>query len=327
MPANLSPEYRQAEERFRKAGSIEDKIACLEEMLRTIPKHKGTEKLQADIKTRLSKFRRQPQKKGGTRAASHMVPREGAGQVALVGPPNSGKSALVRGLTHATPEVADYPFTTREPVPGMMRYKDIAFQLLDLPPLAEEHVEPWLYDLVRAADLLWLVVEPTNSLDELLRIESMLEAKKIKAYPAGGEEPVSASHGCLLKPALLVVACVDQPGGKEDIEILEQLLEEPWPVLAVSVQEGTGLDKLGQRTFEALDLVRVYTKQPGKPADREQPFALPRGATVGDLARTIHKEVLEGFKFAKIWGSGAFDGQTVQRDHVLVDGDVIELHS
>lgn len=325
MPANLSPEYRAAEERLREARTVEEKIACLEEMLRVIPKHKGTEKLQADLKRRLSKFRTQPQKKGGARAAQHVVRREGAGQVALVGPPNSGKSTLVRGLTHAQPEVADYPFTTREEVPGMMAFEDVTFQLVDLPPLSTEHVEPWVYDIIRGADLLWIVVEATNSLDELRNVRSLLGGRRIDAYPATAA-PGDVPAGPSPRPALLVVTRLDEPGGREDIDILRELLDEPWPLYPVSGTEGTGLDALRRGTFEALDLVRVYTKQPGKPADRQSPFALKRGSTVEDLARAIHKEVSEGLKFARIWGEGVYEGQTVQREHVLADGDIVEIH-
>jgi ribosome-interacting GTPase 1 len=327
MPANLSPEYKEAEARFRQARTLEDKISCLEEMLRTIPKHKGTDKLQADIKSRLAKLRRQPKKKGATRAPSHIIQTEGAGQIALVGPPNAGKSALVAGLTRARPEVANYPFTTREAIPGMMEYEDIAFQLVDLPPLSFEHVEHWVYDLIRHADMLWLVVEATNSLDELKQVQKLLEEKHITAYPVDSKVPASPAEGWTLKPAFLVVTRLDEPGGPEDVEILKELLDEPWPLVAVSTTAGTGLDDLRLRTFQALDIVRVYTKQPGKPPDKKQPFTFQRGATVADLARTIHKEVLDSLKFARIWGAEVFDGQTVQREHVLADGDVIEIHS
>ncbi len=329
MPANLSPDYRAAEERFRRARSVEEKIAGLEEMLRLIPKHKGTEKLQADIKSRLAKFRRQPKKKGPASRAdtSHNVPKEGAGQIVLVGPPNTGKSCLVAALTHAHPEVADYPFTTREPIPGMMPFEDIAFELIDLPPLSAEHVEPWVFDLIRRADLLWLVVRAVNALDEMKIARDLLAAKRIGIFPSGAGAPGAPQAGESQRPGLLVVTGIDLPEGPDDIDILRELLEEPWPIVGVSGREKIGLDTLARRSFEALRIIRVYTKQPGRPPDRKRPFTFPSGATIDDLARTIHKEVLEGIKFAKIWGAHVFDGQTVQREHVLEDGDVVEIHT
>ncbi len=325
MPANLSPDYLDAEERFRRARDVAEKISCLEEMLRLVPKHKGTEKIQADIKTRLARLRRQPKKSGAARAAAHVIPREGAAQIALVGPPNTGKSTLVKTLTRAEPEVAEYPFTTREAVPGMMPFEDIAFQLIDLPPLSDVHVEFWVWDLIRHADFVWCVVTVENSLDGIREVTDLLAEKKIRLCPAGREDDAHAP-GWTEQPALLVVTGVDRKGGEEDIRILEELMEDPWPFVAVAAPAGRGVEALGRRTFEALDLVRVYTKQPGKEADRARPFTFRRGATVGELARTIHADVLEGLKFARIWGAAAFDGQTVQKDHVLADGDVVELH-
>jgi len=327
MPANLPPTYHEAEARYRSAKTPEEKIAALEEMLRLIPKHKGTEKLQGEIKARIAKVKRQPKKKGATRGFSHHIPKEGAGQIALVGPPNVGKSALVARLTHAEPEVADYPFTTREPLPGMMPFEDIAFQLIDLPPLSDEYVEPWVYDLIRPADMLWIVVESSNSLDGLEQTTRLLADKKIDLFPAGEPSPEDPGFGRACKAALLLVTGQDKPGTSENLQILGELLDRPWPTLPVSVVDGQGLDELARRSFEALEVIRVYTKQPGKPADRDKPFTLPRGSTIAELSRTIHKDVAENLKFARIWGEHVFDGQTVQREHALEDGDVVELHT
>ena len=325
MSANLPPAYHEAERRFRAAGTPEAQVAALEEMLRLIPKHKGTEKLQAGIKSRISKLKHQPAQKGGARSFSHHVPHEGAGQVALVGPPNAGKSSLVARLTDATAEVAEYPFTTREVLPAMMRYEDIAFQLLDLPPLSKEHVEPWVYDVIRQADLFWLVVDQSNSLDQLEETRRLLRSKHIEPVPWPGTD-TEIEKGVIGRPSLLVVTGLDRPESAEDLEILEELLEDPWPTLPVSSLDGSGLDALGKKTFEALEIIRVYTKRPGKPADRNRPFTLPRGATIRDLARTIHKDLVEDLKSARIWGANVFDGQTVQRDHVLDEGDIVEIH-
>jgi ribosome-interacting GTPase 1 len=294
-------------------------------MLRTIPKHKGTEKLQADIRSRLAKLRREPKQKGSTRGHSHRVPHEGAGQVALVGAPNAGKSSLVAALTHATPDVAEYPMTTREATPGMMAYEDIAIQLVDLPPMCEEHLEPLVYDVVRGADLAWLVVSIDRPLAGYDTVTQLLAAKAILLH-AAGHSPPERRPGWHHRPALLVVTGMDRHGAAEDFAALTELLDAPWPLVPVSTKTRIGLDTLSHQTFAALDVIRVYTKEPGKAPDRERPFTLDRGATVADLARTIHQDIAEGLKFARVWGPSAFDGQSVGGTHVLEEGDVVEIH-
>ena len=342
MPANLPPDYHKAEARFRAAREPAEKIAALEEMLRIMPKHKGTDHLQADLRARIAKLRKQPARKGSRSTFSHYIPREGAGQVALVGPPNTGKSSLVSALTHASPEVADYPFTTRDAMPGMMRFEDISFQLVDLPPLSRERMDAWIFDLIRHADLLWLVMDGLDPLGEMDAVQEILGERGIMAVPAGpgvgaaGERPSgtpavasspAALEGRTVKKALLVATGTDRPGATGEIEALDDLLEHRWAVVPVSIKTGEGIEALKRRTFQALEIVRVYTKQPGKPADRRAPYTLPRGSKVGDLAERIHKDLLSTMKFARIWGAGTFDGQTVQKDHLLLEGDVVEIHA
>jgi hypothetical protein len=328
MPTNVTPQYREAEARYRAAKTTDEKLACLEEMLRIMPKHKGTDHLQADVKSRIAKLKqelKESKKHGG--GHSHMVPREGAGQVALVGPPNSGKSSLLAALTHAEPRIAEFPFTTKEALPGMMACEDVSIQLVDLPAVSREHVEPWVFDLARRADLLWVVVENGGSLDGLELCRELLAAKHIHPVAPGSAPPETEDLAAVFPPALVVVTGMDGPGSEENLALLGELTEVPWPLVAVSARDGRGLDALRRRTFEALAVIRIYTKEPGKPPDKDRPYTLPRGATVLDLAATIHREIAEKLKFARVWGSAAFDGQQVQREHVLQDGDVVELHS
>jgi uncharacterized protein len=329
MPANLTAAYKTAEATYRAAVTREEKLAALEEMLRVIPKHKGTEKLQGDLRSRIAKLRREPARKGAARGMSHRVPREGAGQVVLVGPPNGGKSSLVATLTAASPAVADYPMSTREATPGMMPFRDIAFQLVDLPPVCEEHVESWVYDVIRGGELAWLVVSITDPVGELETVERLLGERAIRLVPEPAEVAAAEDRrpGWTYLPAFLVVTGLDLPGAREDLGVLEELLPRPWPLVAVSTVTGEGMAALGERTFEALRIIRVYSREPGHEPDLERPFTLPIGATVGDLARAIHGEIAEGLKFARVWGAAAFEGPRVNRDHVLADGDIVELRA
>jgi uncharacterized protein len=347
MPANLTAVYKTAEAAFKAAVTREEKLAALEEMLRVIPKHKGTEKLQADLRSKISRLKKEPVKKGAARGPSHRIPHEGAGQVVLVGAPNAGKSALVAGLTKADPEVAAYPMTTREATPGMMAYGDIAFQLIDLPPLCDEHVENWVYDLIRAGDLAWVVLSIEDPLAGLETVQRLLAAKAIQLVPTMDPVAGEAAHsdgepdpaegadpprpGWTRLPAFLVVTGLDRPGAREDLAVMDELfvelVAESWPRVAVSIITGEGIGTLGDRTFDALRIIRVYTKEPGHEPDRARPFTLPVGSTVGSLAHAIHGDVADALKYARIWGNAAFDGQRVNRDHLLADGDIVELRT
>ena len=335
MPANLSPEYLEAEKKFKAARTPAEKTEALEEMLATIPKHKGTEKMQADLKRRLSKLRAEAQKKGGTAHALpfYQVEKEGAGQLALVGAPNTGKSLLLRRLTHATPEVADYPFTTRRPTPGMMRYENVQFQLLDLPPISAEFTESWLPVLVRQADGALLVVDLASPdlLEEIEKTRALLEEKRIWL---AGQTSADASRlagtpcaGAGLKPTLLVANKLDLPGAADNFSVLRELLAEPFPMVAVSAESGAGLDQLRRAVFELMGIVRVYTKAPGKKSDRSAPYVLRRGSTAFDVAAHVHKDIAARLKFARIWGAGKYEGQMVERNYLVEDGDVIEFHT
>ncbi|MFB3921412.1 MAG: GTPase [Terriglobia bacterium] len=325
MPANLSPEYLQAEQRFKSAKTTEEKVEALEEMQATIPKHKGTEKMQADIKRRLAKLRTEQAKRPASRAGLiHRVEKEGAGQVALVGPPNSGKSALVRRLTHATPEVAEYPFTTRVPLPGMMPFEDIQIQLVDLPPVHPDFPESWLYQIIRNADAALLVVDLSDP-DLLEDFETALaELAKAKVHLGAGALPDTV--GWLPKKCLLIGNKLDARGATDDLDILKEFYGARFPILAISVQTGEGLEELRRAVFDLLELVRVYTKAPGHKLELTAPYVLRRGSRLIDLAAHVHHDFLTQLKYARVWGHGKFEGQMVNRDYLLVDKDVVELH-
>jgi ribosome-interacting GTPase 1 len=322
MPANLTPEFLKARERFHKARTPEDKLAALEEMLATIPKHKGTDKMQGDIKRKIARFRdAEVRAKKGRGSAHEHIPKEGAGQVVLIGPPNSGKSSLLAALTNAKPEVAEYPFATLVPVPGMMAFEDIQIQLIDLPPLSEEYIEPWVYNLIRNCDIALLVLsadEVDLAQEHLDEMRVLIEERHMELLPEADEVPDDSLRRI---PARIVVSKLDL-----DPTAARRLDELPFPGVAVSARTGEGLDAFRRMLFDALKVLRVYTKLPGKKPDMKEPYTLPIGSTALDAVRTVHREFGDRLKYVRIWGSGRFDGQQVPSDHELADGDIIEIH-
>jgi ribosome-interacting GTPase 1 len=354
MPANLSPEYKKAELEFKQARDPRERLRCLREMLRTIPKHKGTEHLQADIKTRIKQLTDEltGPKKGGARAGpTHVIRPEGAAQAALVGPPNAGKSSLHARLTGSHAEVGPYPYTTHMPLPGMLAYEDVHFQLVDLPPVSADFMESWFVNALRPADAALLVVDLSDPecMDHVLAIRDRLGEKRVTldeqwATPAVGEETARSRGGNdaggqaaadadeepdpfrVHLPTLLVANKSDLDPDPEEVRVLEELLGVRFPAVAISAETGTGLDAIGPLLFDGLGIVRVYTKIPGRPADTKRPFTVRRGDTVLDVARLVHKEIAESLKFARVWGSSQFDGQQVGADHPVADKDIVELH-
>lgn len=332
MPANLTPHYRAAEERFRQARTTEEKIEALEEMLAVIPKHKGTEHIQGDIKARIAKLRRQLEEQKpshGRYQAMYNVEKEGGGQVVLVGPPNAGKSRLLSMLTNAQPEIADYAYTTQKPLPGMMPYEDIKIQIVDMPPVTEEFTEPWMAAVVRNADAVLFVLDVSHSsiLEELER--TLLVLGRFRLTLHGWDRLTSSDQTgfVVVKPTILVANKMDLPDSQTNLDIVCEFYGERFPAIAVSCVNGQGLEDLKHEVFRMLDVVRVYTKVPGKSPDMDTPYVLRRGSTVLDLATMVHKDFAEKLKFARIWGRGKYDGQMVSRDHILEDRDILELHA
>lgn len=324
MPANLTPQYYEAEEAFKKAATTDEKIAALEEMLAVIPKHKGTEKLQADIKKRLSKLRAAGEKKSSaSRYDPFRIERQGAGQVALVGLPNTGKSALVAALTRANTKVADYPFTTTLPVSGMMPYENISFQLVDTPPVTADMFPAGLSGVLRGAELLLVLVD-AGSDDCLQQLDDCLEALKLKRVLITEGKPVGNSKAP--DRCLLVANKCDLPESESRVEMLRELVPPGMEMMTVSALTGQNLEDLREKVFRKAGVVRVYTRAPGKEPDLKRPFVLPRGSTVLDLAVSIHKDFARTLKNARVWGSAKFEGQSVPREYKLQDQDIVELH-
>ena len=326
MPANLTPQYFDAEKKFRAARGPFEKIAALEEMLSVMPKHKGTDHLRAELRTRIAKLNQQAAKKSGGQRASMMIEKEGAAQVVIVGLPNSGKSQLLTSLTNASPAVGDYPFTTQSATPGMMEYEDIKIQLIDMPPLAPQAIQWWLPPILRQADALLLVVSLAE--DPVSQVAALREQLVGIRITIGDREAPDMEPDELTCPkkALLVGTKADLDSGGRNRQTLESEYRAELPVVPVSVTDNGSLDELKSRLDRLLDIIRVYTKAPGTKPDLTDPVVLPVGATLADAATAVHKDFAAKLRYARIWGSGKHDGVSARRDHVLKDGDIIELH-
>jgi ribosome-interacting GTPase 1 len=326
MPANLPPDYFAAEERFRAARTPEDKIEALEEMLAIMPKHKGTDKLKAMLRERISKFRDQAlQKKGGAKHKSaYSIEKEGAAQVVVVGPPNTGKSSLVSLVTNASPEVAAFPHTTHKPTPGMMEYENIQFQLIDTPPITRQYADPSLLDLLRRTDIVMVMVDlladPIGQYEEIMAI-----LHDYRIYSPQCRLPESLPKRPFIRKILIAVNKMDRPEDQEALEIFRELSGLDQPCLGLSTKTGLNVSSLPEMLFSQAQIVRTYTKRPGKEADLTAPFILPAGSVLEELAARIHNEFAAKLKYARIWGRSVRDGQMVQKNYVMQDGDIAEF--
>lgn len=327
MPTNLPPNYFEAEKDFREAKTPEAKVEALEEMLSIVPKHKGTDKLRADLRRRLSKFRDQSQKKKGVsrRKAAFSIGKEGAAQVALIGPPNTGKSSLVDLLTNTSPEVADFPHTTQKPTPGMAPYEDIQYQLVDTPPITKEYMEPLMGDLIRHADILVVLLDLKGS--TLQQYEDVMDIlHSLRIFADESEVPADLRKAPFIKKILVALNKMDNPEDVEDLDVFMELTGIRIPCIGISIRTGKNIPLFMRHIFDLSRVIRVYTKSPGKEPDMKTPYVIPRESTLDDLAGKIHKDFVEKLKHARIWGRVVRDGQMVQRDYVMQDGDVVEIH-
>ncbi len=319
MPANLTPQYYEAEEKYKKAQTPEDRIKALEEMLAVIPKHKGTEKLQGDIKKRLARVKEEGKKKKSTKGYDPFgVEKQGAGQIVLAGYPNSGKSSLVTSLTRAKLKVAEYPFTTAIPATGMMPYKDTWVQLVDTPPLSVDNVPSGLIGTFKEADALLIIIDISTAecLEQMEGLMKILQEREVIDLSEEGEIIAPT-------PFLVIANKADHAEAQENLEVLKELMPD-FSFLEVSIN-GMGMEELKEKLYELLGVIRIYGKAADRPADMERPFVLKKGGTVLDFAGQVHKDFPKNLKSALVWGSSKFDGQAVARDYVLEDGDIVEL--
>jgi len=325
MPANLTPQYYEAEKAFKEAKTTEEKSAALQEMLAVIPKHKGTEKLQGQLRKRLSKLREEGEKQSKSTSTfnPYKIEKEGAGQLILVGYPNAGKSAILGAMSNAKVNIAEFPFSTSLPQAGMVPYKDIKIQVIDTPPLVIEDVPGEMVGAIQRADGVIIIFDSGSpeALDQLKGILDFMEEKRLIR-----EEIPEGVKAFRRKELLILANKMDLPDAEDNLDIVREFYPN-LNIVPVSTKDKKSLEKIPKMFFDMLDVIRIYSKVPGKDADMHAPFVLRRGGTVLEFAQEVHQDLAENLEKARIWGSAKFDGQPVPKDHILEDGDIVELHT
>jgi ribosome-interacting GTPase 1 len=326
MPANLPPEYYEAEIRYKQAVTHQEKIAALEALISTVPKHKGTDKIRADLRRKLSKLREESaKKKKSGKGDLYTIEKQGAAQVALVGFANSGKSSLLAAVTNAHPVIADFPMSTVMPITGMMPYEDIQFQLVDIPPIGNESTDGWVSGILRTANMLMLVIDLSEDAD--IQAELLIDQLKEWKIPII-KRGINRAKDEIIPPKQIIFVAnkYDLPDAEKNLNLLMQEYDSDYTIITISAKYRRGIDILKKSVFLNSRIIRVYSKEPGKKPDMDTPFTIPVGFNVHELARIIHKDFVKNLKYACIWGSAKFDGQRVQKDYVLHDRDVVEYH-
>ncbi len=390
MPANLTPEAKVKWKAALAAKNPKEKFHALQEFLSAIPKHKGNERLRAQIKTKIASLKEEMAAERGKRTgarSSWSIEREGAAQIVMLGPTNAGRSSLLKSLTNAQPTVASYDYTTQRPIPGMLPYEDIQFQLVELPaPQRSEdntyEIQPEAIELIRISDGLMLVLDlSSNPVQQYYSLTAALEQARVSIQrpssrveivkeKGSGEIRIAASgvqisctpeqirqllrnydmknvlvriygnatiddiedaileNVALYKPTMVVANKIDLPGARQTgLEMKPQILQSV-PITLTSCFTGEGLSKIACALFGCLGIIRVYTKEPNEPKPSERPFVVRAGTTVRELARNIHSHLANKYRYSRIWGpTSKFAGERVGPDHVLGDGDIVEIHA
>jgi len=389
MPTNLPPEAKDKWAEVEATRNPREKLQRMQEFLSLVPQHKGTMKLRGQIKKKMAVLRKEmeerKQKRAGHGGPKFFIEKEGAAQIALLGVTNVGKSCLLGAVTNANVAVSPAPYTTREPVPAVMSFEDVQFQLVEAPAVMEGSADGRAWGLqslalARNADGLILMVDlssdPVGQLSLVLnelekarvlvnkprgRVDidrrymgaglrviltgklldcTMQDVKKLLGSYRVGDAVVKISGEVTLddvedaifenttyRPAVVVANKLDAPDAEANLKRLEEFLAERVPVVAVSCEKKLGLERLGVVLFNALGVIRVYTKQPGAREPSQRPFTLRCGATLADLARSIHTDFERDFAFARVWADRlVFSPQKVGVGFALEDGDVVEIH-
>jgi ribosome-interacting GTPase 1 len=326
MPANLPPTYYEKERELKYAQTPEEKIQIYLELLAIMPKHKGTDKLKGDLRQKISKLKKEIGKKPGTaRTDFYHVAREGSAQVVLLGMPNTGKSQILKSLTNAEPEVRDYPFTTQKPQVGMILYDNIQIQLIDMPPISRDFAPGWIFGIARGADLLLIVLDLNR--DMIAQSETILSLLNNSRIDLQTKKGLREREVAMLKKALFICNKSDIAGTTERIDYLIKKWGDLYQVYTISAKEKTGTEELKRKIYDALEIIRVYTKPPHHEYDRSRPYVLKKGSKVIELASQIHKDFMTELKYVRLWRAGKYNGMRIDRDEILQDEDVVEFHT
>jgi ribosome-interacting GTPase 1 len=390
MPTNLPPNAKKKWKEVTNAQTPQEKLEKLQEFLSLVPRHKGTARLcvqvKRQIKTLQNEIAEKKRRKAGRSGPRFFLEKEGAAQIVILGPTKVGRSSLLTSITNAKTEVSDYPYTTREPVPGMFQYEDLQFQIVEAPALIEGAAEGESWGLqslgmARNADGLILMVDLSQSPDKQLTlilsemekarilmqkprarveierkhvgaglriivvgrlincnlrdVEALLKGYRIldgvvKIYGEATLDDVEDAifESTVYRPAIIVANKTDTPEAMKNLKELERFVGDQVPIVPVSCKTMSGLETLGADIFKALEIIRVYTKEPNERAPSPKPFFLKRGATVSDLAKLVHSDFIKRFSHARVWSKRlAFSPQKVGSTFILEDKDVVELHA
>ena len=334
MPANLTPDYKKAEAAYKRARDPQELLELLREMHRTIPKHKGTEHLRADIKTKIKELNDElagPAKGGARSGPPTFIHGDGAAQVAIIGPPNTGKSSLHAVLTGSHTHVGAYPFTTLYPEPGMLTVEDAAIQLVDLPPISSQHPIPWIGNTLQSADGALFVIDlgQPGCVEQIVQVRELLAERRVTLTGTWDRVVGDQDDPFAIRiPTLLLANKADViPDIEGDLDVCRELGDLHFPTMAVSATTGEGTEAIGPWLFRNLGIVRVYTKVPGKEPEMDRPYTVRHGATVAEVSLLVHRDLAASFHHARIWGRGSYDGQQVGKEHLVEDGDILEIHA
>jgi ribosome-interacting GTPase 1 len=322
MPVTLPAQYRAAQAQLMAARLLDDRKAVLAELLATLPRHESTTRVRAELKRHLARLRNELARRASKKSHQVHVDPEGVAQVLLLGAPNVGKSSLLGLLTRAEPSIADYPFSTTRPQAGLTRFEDVMLQLVDLPAVTAQHIDPWMQSLAQGADAALLVADPSAP-EVLAGIEDVCDRFTALDLPLVGALPDGSPDQVMPLPTLLVINKTDLVDEGE-IEVLEELYHDRYTCVRCSVRQRIGVQALKLALWCLLQLVRVYLRKPGKSRERSEAMVLPAGSSVSDLVMRVSPEKAERLAAARVWG-GKIQGQRVGRDFLLRDRDEVEL--